>query len=84
MVDCEFCGFCGLLLWVAIGCWLHFCRLTFVCGTSSTSIFYAPVSFSFMFVFLQYPTCQEVMDRMVSEAEDCIRTRLSNMLISKL
>ena len=55
-----------------------------MCGTSSTSIFCAPVSFSFMFVFLQYPTCQEVMDRMVSEAEDCIRTRLSNMLISKL
>jgi len=72
------------------GNWLlvAFLSTDFVCGTSSTStstsIFYAPVSFSFMFVFLQYPTCQEVMDRMVSEAEDCIRTRLSNMLISKL
>ena len=68
------------------GNWLlvAFLSTDFVCGTSSTSFFYTPVSFSFMFVFLQYPTCQEVMDRMVSEAEDCIRTRLSNMLISKL
>jgi hypothetical protein len=77
-VDCEFVDFVDF---VDCCCGLS---TDFVCGTSSTSIFCAPVSFSFMFVFLQYPTCQEVMDRMVSEAEDCIRTRLSNMLISKL
>ena len=29
-----------------------------------------------------YPTCQEVVDRMVSEAEDCIRTRLQSMISS--
>ena len=27
-----------------------------------------------------YPTCQEVVDRMMHEAEDCIRSRLTSML----